>query len=276
MYISKATKFKLFLQQLMAFCCLFLVYFGGWIFIFVIKKYKVSQVKNLRKQFKIITQKINQDPLLICPNHLTYIDSLLLIITFNSFFGYMKNFHTLAWNFPKINHVKDNWLCQIVAYLGKCIFINFEKPKNNNDKIIKIAKYLLSAGQYIMLFPEGHRSTDGKVDTKNFAYGVGKLIQEVQNTKVLCVYLRGNTQQYGSNFPNKYDKFYCKIQLVNPLDKNHNKYYDLNSNKREINFNYANSQLRQIRNISKNIVEYLAKMEQDYFNTNNTNINKLN
>ncbi len=258
MHISKAVQFKLILQKFIGFFCLVLIYFGYWIFILIFKKYKIPKLKSLRKQFKIITNKINKDPLLICPNHLTFIDSVLLILIFNSFFDYIKDFHTLAWNFPKTTHIKKNWFYQIISYLSKCILIDFDTHKNNisnykntNTDPIKIAKYLLSIGEYIMLFPEGHRSLDGKVDTKNFAYGVGKLINESPNIKVLCIYLRGHTQQCGSNFPNKGDSFYCKMELFDP-------------SKNTIDNTAKNSELRKIRNIAKNIIEHLAVMEKKY------------
>ena len=258
MHISKAVQFKLILQKFIGFFCLVLIYFGYWIFILIFKKYKIPKLKSLRKQFKIIT-KAHKDPLLICPNHLTFIDSVLLILIFNSFFDYIRNFHTLAWNFPKTTHIKKNWLYRIISYLSKCILIDFDTPKHNisnhkNIDPIKIAKYLLSIGEYIMLFPEGHRSLDGNVDTKNFAYGVGKLINELPNIKVLCVYLRGHTQQCGSNFPNKGDHFYCKMELFDP------------SNGVEVH----NSELRKIRSIAKNIIEHLAIMEKNYFSFKQT------
>lgn len=265
MYIYKKDKFKLYVHQLISFVSLFLIYFSGWIFIFIIQKYKISNIRKLRKQFQVITKKANKYPLLICPNHLTYIDSLLLIIICNSFFGYLRNFNTLVWNFPKINNVKKNWFYRIFGYLGKCIFINFEKPNNNNDQIINIAKYLLSKGQYIMLFPEGHRSKNGKIDLINFTYGVGKLVKEMLNIKVLCVYLRGNNQIYSSNYPIKGEQFYCKMELFDPLDNDNCKQNGLKINTQKI----TNSSSRIIRNISKNIIEHLAKMEQNYFNIKN-------
>ncbi|MGD0465352.1 MAG: lysophospholipid acyltransferase family protein [Gammaproteobacteria bacterium] len=225
-----------------------------WVWLFIIKRYQINNFKNVYNEFKSIKKQIN-GPLIICPNHLTYIDSVLLIFIFGSMWDYICNFHTLAWNFPTTAHLKDNLLYKIICYLGKCIFFDLNTSTDQPKKTMQKAKYLLSRGEYILLFPEGHRSTNGLVDTKNFAYGVGKLINEVPNVKVLCVYLRGSSQKTYSIFPNEKDRFYCKLNLITPIT----------ANTPSINTNLNN--LRSYREISKNIIQTLYQMEQDYFFT---------
>jgi 1-acyl-sn-glycerol-3-phosphate acyltransferase len=226
---------KLFIQKIICYITFIFLYPTTWIWVFVIKRYKINNLYNLRKEFQLITKKIN-GPLLICPNHLTYIDSVLLLFVFGSLWNYMCKFNTLAWNFPKIDHVKHNVFYKSVCYLSKCIFVD--------ANTIEKAKYLLSNQEYVLLFPEGHRSVNGLVDTNNFAYGVGKLVASLPNINILCVYLRGSTQKVKSNFPNAKDSFYCKLNLMIP----------------EIN----NNNLRTHRLIARNIINNLAQMEQEY------------
>ena len=222
-----------------------------WVWAFVVKRYQIDNFKNIRNEFKSITKQIN-GPLLICPNHLTYVDSVLLVFIFGSMWDYICKFHTLAWNFPKTEHTKNNLLYKMICYFGKCIFFDLNTSSEQPKQTIQKAKYLLSRGEYILLFPEGHRSTDGLVDTKNFAYGVGKLITEVPNVKVLCVYLRGSSQTTRSVFPKNGDHFYCKLNLITPKSNN-------------ITINNNSNNLRGYRELARNIVQTLSQMEQGYF-----------
>ena len=252
MSIPKTIEAKLFLQHIISFFAFALLYLCYWIFLFIFRRYHIISIKDIRKQFKSIT-KNTSSPLLICSNHLTYIDSVVLVLAFGSCLDYILNFRTMPWNFPKTTHMKKNIFYMLISYIGKCVFVELDDQNRSINQPMNIAKYLLNKGEYVMLFPEGHRGNCGKVDTQNFTYGAGKLIKEVPNIKVLCVYVRGNTQIEGSNFPNKYDKFYCKLKLIEPS----------NLKPQTIANNF--SELKLIRDISKNIIQILVEMEQEYF-----------
>lgn len=254
MGIPNTIKAKLFLQRIISFLILVLLYFCYWIFLFIIRRYQILSINDIRKQFKSITKDI-AGPLLICSNHLTYIDSVVLILAFGSCLDYIFNFHVMPWNFPKTTHMKKNVFYMLISYIGKCVFIDFNNHNRATNQPMNIAKYLLLRGEYIMLFPEGHRGHGGRVDTQNFTYGVGKLIKEVPNIKVLCTYLRGSTQMEGSNFPNKHDKFYCKLKLLDPTKLI----------PQAIN---NTSELKIMRDLSKKIIQQLYDMEQEYFAEN--------
>jgi 1-acyl-sn-glycerol-3-phosphate acyltransferase len=249
--IDNAIKIKLFAQRIISFLVLPILYSFYWISVYLVRRHTIPQIKQLRRHFKHIRQQ-SSEPLLICPNHLTYVDSIILIIAIGSFLDYWRNFYSFAWNFPKTTHMKTNLFYQVICYIGKCVFINLDSPREQHNQPMHIAKYLLSKGEYLMLFPEGHRGHNGLVDTNNFTYGVGKLINEFKPLKLLCVYLRGSSQQTASNYPNKYDSFYCQLNLVDlpPQDA-------------------KNSALRNIRNNAKYIIQQLHHMEQEYFTNNN-------
>lgn len=240
---------NLLFQKFVCFCFITILYSALWVWFFIFKKHHINNLKYIRKRFKAIKHKI-KGPLIICPNHLTYIDSIILLFAFGTLWDYLVEFRTLSWNFPKIEHIKNNLLYKSICYLGKCIPVNFaDQPK----LILKKAAFLLSYDEYILLFPEGHRSKTGSVDIDNFTYGVGKLVTEIPTVNVLCVYLRGYSQKNSSNFPKDKERFYCKIKLIN-----------IKQFVNEFNINNQNP-LRSYRDISRFIINNLHKMEQQYF-----------
>ncbi len=203
----------------------------------------------VRKEFISITQD-NDHPILICPNHLTYVDSILLFFIFGSFWNYLFHFKTHAWNFPTLKNMRKNWFYRTICYVGKCQAIERQGSPAQSKKMMQTANYLLSCGDTILIFPEGTRSRTGKVDTQNFMYGVGNLLLEVPQTKTLCVYLRASSQKICSNYPAKGDSFYCRIRLIEPKTQHKG--------------------LRASKDISTQIVHTLAQMEEEYFSLQST------
>ena len=51
------------------------------------------------------------------------------------------------------------------------------RPRRSRRALDQVA-YLLGRGQSVLIFPEGGRSRVGRVDTENFMYGVGRMMQE--------------------------------------------------------------------------------------------------
>ena len=78
-------------------------------------------------------------------------------------------------------------------------------------------------------------------------YGVGRFLQEVDNCRVMCVYLRGDHQDKYSNMPRQGERFTC---LVDTLD---------------IPKNDRLTGLRAQRHYTEQIVYHLASMEEQYF-----------
>ena len=66
-----------------------------------------------------------------------------------------------------------------------------EEVRRSLDKVT----FLLARGQSVLVFPEGGRSRVGRVDTENFMYGVGRMLQESPAARVLCVFARGVGQR---------------------------------------------------------------------------------
>ncbi len=241
--LSLRQKINLAVQRSLVFITLCLFYPLTHLWFFVLRGYRIRHLKSIRQQFKTLVQQ--KRPLIICANHLTYIDSLVLLIALGSFLDYYFAFSTLAWNFPKKKHLKGHWFYTIICYLCKCIPVASDPSVLSLEDPMKKANYLLHRGEYLMIFPEGSRSKTGKINDQEFTYGVGKLMVEVPQASVLCIYLRGRAQTCSSNFPKKGDIFDCTLKLLAPQS--------------------THSGLRAARQISHLIIQTLCEMEQNYF-----------
>jgi len=206
-----------------------------------IRKYRINDLKEVRHQFSQIKSS-HPGGLLICPNHLTFLDSMLLIWAFSNPLTYAFNYRTMCWNLPKASHVQESWLYRSVCYLGKCLLITADAKQS--QQTMEQASYLLNSGQYVMVFPEGTRSKTGRINTENFIYGVGKLHVDSMPKELLCVYLRGKSQQSSSKMPIKSEQFHIQMQLVT--------------------ITTTMTGRRAMRDVSTQMIEQLVKMEVNY------------
>lgn len=219
-------------------------YYGSLIYLSCIRGYRIKNICSLRKQYKAILKQQNS-PLLICANHLTKIDSLIIQWGLGSFSTYFRNFKAFSWNLPEHDRFKNNPFFRFVCYLGCCIPIQRGGDREKVNQSMNKIKYLLETKRLAMIFPEGKRSVTGKIDTEEFTYGVGKLVQSVENSDVLCIYLRGKSQTEKSNFPKKNEEFFMVMEKITPSS--------------------GNKGLRATRDIASQIILQLAKMEEGYF-----------
>jgi 1-acyl-sn-glycerol-3-phosphate acyltransferase len=207
--------------------------------------YRVKDLKEIRSRCAAEFAK-HKGGWIICSNHLTMIDSFILSYAIFNLSQHIINFRQLPWNLPERNNYKDNMLLTILCYLSKCIPINRggsrEKMKDALDK----CSCLLETGETIMIFPEGKRSRTGRVDQEGFSYGVGRFIKNVENCKVMCMYLRGDKQDHYSVIPRWGEKFSVQIEIFAPQPA-------------------AGSELRVQREYATQIINRLAQMEENYF-----------
>lgn len=241
--ISQCEKIKLSLQWIICFGVFFLfLYPAAYIFFYIYNRYRIADLKKIHQEVKAIKQQI-KGPLLICANHLTYYDPILIAWALGSFWDYMINFHTLAWNIPKESYARSSKFFKLIFYIGKTIPIDREGSAKKIAYTMHKVSYLLNKGHYVMIFPEGTRSKINRVDTENFSYGVGSLLRQTGITNVLCVYLRGQSQA-SCDVPAKRENFFCNVTLIQPKSKN--------------------SGIRADRDLSTQIIQTLAHMEQTY------------
>lgn len=232
------------LQRLLSRGLFFL--FGPFVSFIVFRLYgiKTSNLQKIRKDYKEMLRQ-EEGPLLICSNHLTRVDSIVQSAFFNSVWGYWLNYQSLPWNLPEKTKFYHKWYYRLVCYLGKCMPVLRGAPVAESKRSLQKMLYILNKGDVISIFPEGKRSRSGRVDNEDFSYGVGQMLKECKNARVLCVYLRGKNNGGFADFPDKGEDFYFKMEMLHPKS-------DLKG-------------LRQVRDYSTQVINKLSLMEEEYF-----------
>lgn len=187
--------------------------------------------------------KAQQRPILICPNHITYIDSLLLAWAFGSVSYFICHFNHLPWNLAKEQNVHQRWLYRLVCFVGKCLLI----PQDNTraKAVLNQASSLLAKQEAVLVFPEGTRGQSERIEPENTVYGVGQLLLAQKNPQVLVVYLRGRSQSQRSVFPKTGEVFDMLMQTITPITDKEGR--------------------RAARDLSRQVIDALIGLEQHYF-----------
>lgn len=205
--------------------------------------YKIHNLKEVRKTYKKLIK--TKQPILICPNHLTMIDSMILIWAWGSMLWYQFNYGKLSWNVPAVENFKNTWFRSVITYLSKCIAVDRQGSKEHHESVLKKTIYLIKLGHVFTYFPEGGRSRTARIDTENIRYGVGKLVEDIPNIKVICVYMRGDGQEEYSEIPKKGESFSIMFRELYPKTQHKG--------------------LRAHRDLSTQIIQTLKQMEDEYF-----------
>ena len=211
--------------------------------IFVFGRMKIRNLKEHRKMFRELIR--DKRPLMICANHLTFIDSVIIIIAMSSVFRLLLFFRTMSWNIPAVEHYRGSLFLRVFGWLGKCIPIDRTGSQEHLATVMEKMKYLLYSNNVVTIFPEGRRSRTGRVDAEGVTYGVGNILKDIPDARVLCVYLRGDHQKNYSKFPVIGETFYLKMNVIEPRTE------------------YKG--LRAARDISIQVINKIKEMEDDYF-----------
>ncbi len=228
----------------------------GWIFLIPVgliivflmrhfRGYRVKDVEKIRAQYREIAR--DPRPLLICANHLTFIDSAILIWALARIRWYFFHFNYFSWNLPAGDFFRKTFIFRVVAYPTKCIFIHRDGTKRHRSAILDLCRDLIERGETVTIFPEGQRSRTGKFDTSKLAFGVGKIVTHIPNCRVMCAYIRSDKQVTFSNWPPKDSNFHIDLQVISPATtlKGREAYRDL----------------------TQQIVSTISKMEENYFSS---------
>ena len=207
--------------------------------------YRVRNLKKLRREFARQIKK-HEGPWIICANHLTLIDSLLLAYSTISLYNHIRHYRVIPWNMPEQDNFQRNILLILFCYLGKCIPVNRGGDRKEMKKALDKCAYVLSEKQNLMVFPEGTRSRTGLVDTENFSYGVGRFIKDVPDCKVMCIYLRGDRQANYGAIPKFGERFTAMISVFKPQ-------------RTEL------AGPRAQKHYAEQVIKKLAKMEDEHF-----------
>ena len=207
-------------------------------------RYRIDGVAAARRQYAQIRRE-STGPLLICANHLTMIDSAIIAWALGSPWWYLRHFSAVPWNMPERNNFAASLLARMLAYIMKCLPVVRGGPRVEVTNTLYLFIAMIAGGDVGLLFPEGGRSREGRVDIDATAYGVGRVVRELPGCRVLCVYLRGAHQEKFSDVPVRGDQFSLALRLIAPTA--------------------AAAGLRGDREIARRIVQELVDMERQYF-----------
>ena len=206
--------------------------------------WSIEGVRELRREYARLRAE-SDAPLLICANHLTMADSLVIGWALGGVGDYLRDFGAMAWNTPERRHFASTWWKRMLAYVAKCVPITRGADRREVARVLEQVGFLMSLGEAALIFPEGGRSRTSRVDTENAAYGVGRLVAGLPGCRVLCVYCRGDGQQSWADLPAKGEHFRVSVACIEPKSDARG--------------------LRGSLQIAQQIVNRIAEMEQAYF-----------
>jgi 1-acyl-sn-glycerol-3-phosphate acyltransferase len=210
-----------------------------------LRGYRIRDLERVRSEFARLHRE-HEGPWLICPNHLTMIDSVLISYGMASLLGHMARFTRVPWNLPERDNFQRNLFLAVLCYLGKCLPVNRGGNREELQRLFDKCRSVLGLRQSLLIFPEGGRSRTGRVNRENFSYGVGRFLDECPGCRVMLVYLRGDGQETFSTLPRLGERFTMKVEVFDPGSVD-------------------GAGLRLQREYARRIVERLAGMEEEYF-----------
>ncbi len=184
-------------------------------------------------------------PVMICANHLTMVDSMLILWALAPSWWYLLHFRRVPWNVPERKNFAHTMPARVGAYLAKCLPVTRGGDRRQVSAVVARLRYLLRRGHAVLLFPEGGRSRTGRVATTDPALATGRVVKDLPGARVLCVYLRGEHQEQYSRLPRRGERFYCAISWLEPASEHRG--------------------LRGSVEISRQILARLETMERRYF-----------
>jgi 1-acyl-sn-glycerol-3-phosphate acyltransferase len=212
--LSKADRVGLRVQEALAQALILLTYAALWGWMRW-RRYRIPDLRHVRAEFLALAGRA-PGPLLICANHMTLVDSLVIQWAFAPPWRLFVEPRLFIWNLPDRYNLSRRLWIRVLGYVGKCIpVIRKATPEETRRTLDKIA-FLFGRGQSVMVFPEGGRSRIGRVDTENFSYGVGRMIQETPTAQLLCVFARGVGQQEFSDYPLIGERFVIRLRHLSP------------------------------------------------------------
>ncbi len=220
----------------------------GPIFVFVLRfiaRYRIRNKSALRDKASQLLAEAGNRPTIICSNHLTLIDSMIITWAISPAIPSILNFKRVPWHMPEFANFAKNFALKFMCYLGKSIFVKRGGGSKERRKSMDQIHWLLENGHTFCMFPEGGRSRSGRVQTDSATYSVGELIQQHPTAKVLTMYIRGDEQKTWGKWP----KFGSTVEA------------DI----RELKIGDIEQGRKGARDISIRLIEDLIKLESEYF-----------
>jgi 1-acyl-sn-glycerol-3-phosphate acyltransferase len=205
--------------------------------------WRIENARELRERYRRLRRE-SRAPLLVCANHLTMIDSVVVAWALGTPRFYLADYASLPWNVPEARNFAATWWSRALVYAMKCLPILRGADRREAALVLAHVAHVLRAGDVALVFPEGGRSRTGRVDPEAAAYGVGRLVKAVPGCSVLCLYVRGAGQSEMTDLPARGERFRGEISVFEPKS-------DVGG-------------LRGSLAISRQIVGRLAEMEQAF------------
>ncbi len=219
----------------------------GFIFVLILRfmaRYRIRNKSALRDKANLLMSEAGDRPTIICSNHLTLIDSMIITWAICPAIPSMLNFKRVPWHMPEFANFAKNFALKFMCYLGKSIFVKRGGGAKERRKSMDQIHWLLDNGHTFCMFPEGGRSRSGRVQTDSATYSVGELIQQHPNAKVLTMYIRGDAQKTWGKWP----------ELGSTVE----------ADIRELHIGEIEQGRKGARDISIRIIEDLIKLESEY------------
>jgi hypothetical protein len=159
----------------------------------VVMRYRIPNASKLRRRFRRLVKE-SDEPILICANHLTMVDSAVVAWALGGSWWYLFNYRWMPWNLPEYRNYAGKWFNRVGVWILKCIPIRRGGRREEVSATLKRIQYLLSRGETAIIFAEGGRSRTGRVQVESIAHGMGRIVNSVRKCRALCVYLRGERQ----------------------------------------------------------------------------------
>lgn len=206
--------------------------------------YRIEDLARIRRESERLREE-GAGPLLVCANHLTLIDSLLVAWALAGPWHYLAHFRELPWNLPEARNFAFSWGTRTLAFLSKCVPVLRGGPRKEVASVLERVTYLTRRGERALIFPEGGRSRSGRIDVATAAWGVGRIVGALPGCRVLCVYLRGERQQSWGSLPARGERFSVTLACIEPKS-------DLRG-------------VRRSRALARQVLAQLESMERRYF-----------
>jgi len=215
-------------------------------FLFVrLMGYRIRDLKRIRGEVRRIHRTYG-GPWIVCPNHLTMIDSLVVSYGMFSLADHILHFRRVLWNLPERKNFQRNPFLTLLCYLVKCLPVDRGGSRETLQLLLEKCGRVLDWGQSLLVFPEGGRSRTARINQENFSYGVGRFLDEKSRRRVMLIYLRGDGQERYGTMPRFGERFTMNVEVFDPG------VVDVGG-------------LRRQREYARRIIERLAGMEDAYF-----------
>jgi len=178
-------------------------------------RWRIEGVEQTRREFARL-RRTSSSPLLICANHLTMLDSCVIAMALGSPWWLVSNYSALPWNTPERGNFASSWWKRVLVYVMKCVPIERGGDRRAVGATLGRMAYLMERGEAGLVFPEGGRSRNGRVDTNAVTYGVGRIVKALPGCQVVCVYLRGAHQDSCAERPVTGERFRVAIEAFEP------------------------------------------------------------